>query len=130
LAQFMPATAEDVAKDFPELGKASPTNAEWAIRAMVRYMKQIDERITAVDECNHHAFTLSGYNGGLGWVLRDKKATLNIPGLNSEVWWGNVEAINAGRNDDAFRENRGYPRRIIKKLQPHYASWGRMVCVS
>lgn len=127
MAQFMPKTAKGISEDFPELGPASPTDPEWSMRAMVRYMKQINDGLTAADECSLHAFALSGYNGGPGWVLRDKRLA-KTAGLDPEIWWSNVELVNAGRSAAAFKENRGYPQRIIKNIQSRYASWGRGVC--
>lgn len=42
------------------------------------------------------------------------------------IWWGNVE-LHSARSAAAFKENRGYPRRILYVLQPLYASWGTMI---
>ena len=79
--------------------------------------------------CQRMAFTLSAYNGGLGWVQRDK-ALAAMRGLNPLVWFGNVERVNAGRSSAAWTENRGYPQRILRTLEPIYvkALWGAGAC--
>ena len=71
------------------------------------------------------AFTLSAYNGGLGWVNRDKKLARQ-KGMDSARWFGAVETVNAGRSVAAWKENRNYPRFILKERQHTYrkAGWG------
>ena len=71
------------------------------------------------------AFTLSAYNGGLGWVNRDRKKARAL-GVDDRRWFGAVENVNAGRGRAAFRENRNYPRLILKERQYAYikAGWG------
>lgn len=69
--------------------------------------------------------TLSAYNGGLGWVNRDKRL---VP--NPEAWFCGVET-KSNRADWAFKENRNYPRRILLELEPLYVgdNWpGATVC--
>ena len=131
LAQFMPATASWIADIYPaELGASQPYNPSWAMRALVQYNHWHWQRITAVaSDCDRMAFTLSAYNGGLGWVQRDRKLS-GQRGLDNSRYWGQVEKINAGRSAANFRENRGYPDRIIHRWQPLYAraGWGPGVC--
>ena len=71
------------------------------------------------------AFTLSAYNGGLGRVNRDRKKARTL-GVDDRRWFGAVENVNAGRSKAAFRENRNYPRLILKERQYAYikAGWG------
>ncbi|MEB4492761.1 lytic transglycosylase domain-containing protein, partial [Pasteurella multocida] len=73
-------------------------------------------------------FTLSAYNGGLGWVQRDKKKA-QAQGLDPLLYWNNVEQVNAGRSRANFAENRGYPQRIIYRWQPIYKTWGPTLCL-
>ncbi|MEI7250283.1 transglycosylase SLT domain-containing protein [Pectobacterium versatile] len=131
LAQFMPATSQWIAEIYPaELGGEQPYNPAWAMRALVQYNRWHWQRISATaSDCDRMAFTLSAYNGGLGWVQRDRRLAAQR-GLDSARYWDQVERVNAGRSATNFRENRGYPDRIIHRLQPLYAEagWGLGVC--
>jgi len=123
MAQFMPATGAWIAKLFPELAANEPYNPSWALRALVTYDRYLWDRLEAVSACDHMAMTLSAYNGGLGWVRRDGRLAAS-QGLAANIWWDNVETVNAGRTAANWRENRGYPRRILRKLSPLYAQAG------
>lgn len=129
LAQFMPRTAAWMPDIDPELANPAPHNPSWAIRGLVTYDHWLYKRLKADTVCDRWAMTLSAYNGGLGWVLRDKKAA-NAAGFSRWKWWQHVELFNAGRSRANFRENRGYPRRILKDLAKRYAKagWGLRVC--
>ncbi|MBE8611511.1 lytic murein transglycosylase [Morganella morganii] len=128
MAQFMPATADWISRAMPHLRENQPYNPAWAVRALVSYDRWLWQRITAADDCERMAMTLSAYNGGLGWVYRDKKLTEQV-GLNPGVWFGHVEYRNAGRSLRNWRENRHYPKRILLILAPRYLSWGGASCV-
>jgi soluble lytic murein transglycosylase-like protein len=129
LAQFMPATAKWIPTIDSQLINPNPTNPKWALRALARYDYWLYSRLKADTNCDRWAMTLSAYNGGLGWVLRDKKAA-NAAGKSRWLWWDNVERFNAGRGAAQFRENRHYPKRILKELTPRYvkANWGLGAC--
>ncbi|CAI2420059.1 transglycosylase SLT domain-containing protein [Serratia liquefaciens] len=130
LAQFMPATSGWIAGIYPKtLGDNQPLNPAWAMRALVTYDRWHYDRITAATECDRWAYVLSAYNGGLGWVQRDRKLAASR-GLEPGRYWKVVENVNAGRSSANFRENRGYPVRIIYSWQPLYerAGWGSGVC--
>jgi len=128
LAQFMPATADWIGGIVPELAQRQPDNPVWALRALTAYDRWLWERTAAENDCERIAMVLSAYNGGLGWLLKDKALTQASGGIRTR-WWGQVERFNAGRSQGAFAENRGYPKRIIKVLQPAYTAWGKGVCV-
>ena len=130
MAQFMPATASWwCAINGLSPAACQPTNPTWALRALVGYNHWIHSRVQGTNACQRMAFTLSAYNGGLGWVQRDK-ALAAKQGLNPLVWFGNVERVNAGRSSAAWTENRGYPQRILRTLEPIYvkALWGAGAC--
>jgi len=129
LAQFMPATSRWIAGLVPELAANTPYNPGWALRALAEYDKWLWERVSARDGCQRMAMALAAYNGGLGWVQRDKRLAARN-GADPLSWWDHVERFNAGRSAAAFRENRGYPRRILRILEPLYlsAGWGQGVC--
>lgn len=131
LAQFMPATSDWIAKIYPQqLGDNQPWNPGWAMRALVIYNRWHWQRITTFDSpCDRWAFVLSAYNGGLGWVQRDQKLAAQR-GIDPGLYWGAVETVNAGRSAANWRENRGYPERIINRWQPVYVAgdFGLGVC--
>lgn len=130
LAQFMPATSDWFAELYPShLGDRQPYNPGWALRAMVLYDKWLHARIQAACPCEKWAMVLSAYNGGLGWVYRDKRLA-SSKGLDPLVWFDSVERVNAGRSTANWKENRGYPRKILLRWEPLYerAAWGNGVC--
>lgn len=125
LAQFMPATTRWFGGLRPDLGRANAWNPGWALRALSAYDRWLWERVRAATPRDRMAKALSGYNGGLGWVYRDE-ALARGQGLDAARWWGGTAEVNAGRASAAWRENRGYPDRIILRLEPLYsrAGWG------
>ena len=129
LAQFMPSTARWLPEVAPQTGEPMPLNPGWALRALAAYDLFLWRRASARSDCHRMAMTLSAYNGGLGWLNRDKRLAVRQD-LDPLQWWGQVETVNAGRAGWAWRENRGYPRRILHQLEPVYeaAGWGQGVC--
>lgn len=131
MAQFMPATARwwcEISRMSP--AECQPRNPVWAMRALVGYNRWLWDRVSnTAGECDRMAFTLSAYNGGLGWVQRDRRLATEH-GLDASRYWGHVETVNAGRAQWAIRENRDYPRRILHQHAPRYAAagWGRSAC--
>ncbi|EHW2218196.1 transglycosylase SLT domain-containing protein [Salmonella enterica subsp. enterica serovar Abony] len=128
MAQFMPATADWISQLVPGLNSREPFNPAWAIRALVSYDRWLWQRVSAADNCERMAMTLSGYNGGLGWVQRDKRLATQ-QGLDGTRWFGHVATVNAGRSAANWRENRHYPQRILRELAPRYLTWGGSSCV-
>jgi len=129
LAQMMPGTAAWLAETRPrELHPAQPYNPGWALRALVTYDAWLLARVPGASACERWAFALSGYNGGLGWVQRDRRLA-HEAGADPDRWWGEVEHHTA-RAGWARRENRAYVRRILTELEPRYraAGWGSGVC--
>ena len=109
LAQFMPSTAKWLPSVAPETGTPAPFDLRWSLRACVTYDKYLFDRIASrrgkpLTEWNRMAFTLSAYNGGLGWTNRDR-AKAAASGLNPDIYFGHVEQANAGRRVSAKREN-------------------------
>lgn len=124
MAQFMPATATWwCTLNKLAANQCQPQNPTWSLAALVGYDKWLFDRVHAADATSHMAFALSAYNGGLGWVNRDKTLASG-KGLDPLVWFGSVERVNAGRGDANWRENRAYPQRILQRLQPLYITWG------
>lgn len=130
LAQFMPTTAEWITAAYPkELASPQPYNPAWALRAMVKYDLYLHQRNQARSQCDHWAMVLSAYNGGQGWVNRDRRLAL-ASGADELAWFNSIENFNAGRSTANFRENRHYPRAILFRWEPLYVSagWGEGVC--
>ena len=123
LAQFTPGTAADISKKYPELAGNTPFNPSWALRALVRYDQDLyNLEPNAATSCERWAFTLSAYNGGRGWVIRQKTATRTAKG-DASRWFGQVEKYRV-RSVSAHEENTTYPRVILLKRQPPYLAWG------
>ena len=125
LAQFMPSTAAWLPEVAPETGKPAPFNPGWSLRALCTYDRWLWERNDGASDYERMAFTLSAYNGGQGWVNRDRKLARQR-GLDPARWFGSVATVNAGRSADAWKENRNYPRLILEERQHAYvkAGWG------
>ncbi|EJB7203398.1 lytic transglycosylase domain-containing protein [Salmonella enterica] len=128
MAQFMPATAKWVSQLYPALRENKPFNPAWAIRALVQYDRQLWKSVSAKNSCQRMAFTLSAYNGGQGWVNRDKKLAA-AKGLDASIWFEHVERVNAGRSAANWRENRHYPKAILYQHAPRYLQWGQASCI-
>lgn len=134
LAQFTPATAAWIVSSYPHLGEATPYSPTWSMRAMMRYDLHILSAIhpwnhSSIPACDRWAFTLSGYNGGPGWIARDRSLAATA-GADPDRWFGHVENHTA-RAAWARKENRAYPHRILHTLQPlyHAAGWpGVLLC--
>ena len=127
MAQFMPATASWISGIYPrELAGNRPTDPVWAMRALVLYDKWLAARIQADNPCERMAFTLSAYNGGLGWVYKRQKLAAT-PGR----CLGAACDINPGVSAASQRENAAYPRLILTVHAPAYAraGWGKGACL-
>jgi len=130
LGQVMPSTATWLAQLFPKaLGKVEPYNPTWSMQALVSYDHWLASRIQARNACEQGALILSAYNGGLGWVIRDRQLA-SASGADSLTWFGSVEQYNAGRSAAAFKENRQYPQVILHRWETLYVTsgWGQGVC--
>ena len=123
LAQFTPATAKWLPEVCPELWGFDPWDPSQSIRAAACYNRWLYNQVTAASECDRWAFALSAYNGGLGWVRRDRTLA-SASGADPARWFGHVEA-HSRRAKWAIRENRDYVRRILLVLEPAYirAGW-------
>jgi len=127
LAQFTPSTAAWISGAYPAtLSLNQPFEPGWAIRAMAQYDYVTYTGILVPRECDRWAMALSAYNGGPGWVQRDRRLCGSVGGCDPDKWFEHVE-LHTNRSPEAARENRGYPRRILLKLQANYLTWGRAV---
>ena len=123
LAQLMPSTSQWLGGLYGDLADRAPSNPTWALRAMVSYDRWLYERIRADNECERMAFTLSAYNGGLGWVYKRQQHS-----AQSGLCFGATCTINPGITPAAQRENEGYPDLVLRRYEPLYRGWGLGSC--
>lgn len=123
LAQFTPGTAKWIAGIYPsQLGDAAPLDPAWALRAVVFYDHRLyNEVSTFTPEDERWGATLSAYNGGLGWVYKDKL----LVKCDTTKWFGCVELAVDKRTAANQKQNKDYPQRILKLYKPLYdeAGW-------
>ncbi|WP_374351673.1 transglycosylase SLT domain-containing protein [Chitinimonas sp.] len=129
LGQAMPATARWLATIDPQLAPVRITSPGWDIRALVVYDHWLWARTNAANDCEHMAKVMRAYNGGLGWLYKDERKA-RAQGINVAYNFGQLDQVNAGRNQSAFTQNTEYPRLILRKFEPQYiaAGFGRGVC--
>jgi len=123
LSQFTPAPADWMAELYPDLRPPAPWDAGWSMRAQVRYMGWLHQRVRGVHgPADRWAAALAGYNGGLGWVYREQRAAA-AAGDAADRWWHGIDR-HCLRAQWACRENRRYPTKIMCELEPRYARAG------
>lgn len=132
MAQFTPQTAAWLPSVCPGLGDFDPWDAAQAVRGAACYDRYLYERQTpmsvALDPCTRWVYTLRAYNGGAGWLLRERRAA-RAAGADPDDWQI-VERYRL-RARWAHQENTAYPHRILMVLEPMYlrAGWsGEMAC--
>ena len=123
LMQFMPATSKWAATA-GAFGSVDPLNPLWSIRAGVWYDRWLYERIRADSDCDRWTFTLSAYNGGLGYVYKRQKLS-SAPGSYDVTGY-----LNPGITPANQIENQTYGPKILLKHQALFTSWGRVVCLT
>jgi soluble lytic murein transglycosylase-like protein len=127
LTQFTPATARWVPSICPEIGPPDVWNPTWAIGAQHCYMAWLHRRVPPLPgdfeltDCDRWAFALRAYNGGEGWLLRERRAARKA-GANANAWRA-VEPFRA-RAGWAHTENIEYPQRILLRIEPAYLAAG------
>lgn len=123
LAQFMPASADFIANLYPkDLRPGAPYDADWSIRALVYYDYWIYQRVPKFQAGPERwGAALSSYNAGLGWVLKDQKATT---GCDATLWFGCVENTPDVRSASNRQQSKQYPEKIIHQWEPLYVTAG------
>lgn len=121
LTQFTPDTAQWISGMDAALAGADTGNPVWSLRAMARYNRWLFDRVTKAEtNCDRWWGVLRSYNGGLGhWR---KEASLAAPARDR--WAIDAQCGRASRHVSHCAENLTYPRKILMKWQPLYASWG------
>lgn len=130
LAQFMPGTASDMAARFPgDCAPADPFSAGWAFTCRDRYMASLRRQVQplggGLTECTRWVYALRAYNGGMGWINRDRRKATQA-GADPDDWIA-LQGFNAGRSAANFKENVEYAPRILR-LQARYRGWGAEAC--
>lgn len=124
MAQFMPATSNWwCTLNKLSANECQPNNPSWAMRSLVGYDRWIYQRVDGGDEFDRLWATLRSYNGGLSHWQRE--AAIANAGVNRMA----IDAAcgRASRSPVHCAENLSYPDRILNRIQPRYAAWGRSV---
>lgn len=134
LAQFTPATAKWLPSVCPAVGPPDAWDPDWSLRAQACYVAWLHGRVQPfvhagqLSPCSRWNFALRGYNGGTGWLNKERLAAQRAGDDAND--WRAVE-LHRVRAAWAFKENIGYPRRILLVIEPQYlaAGWpGQAVC--
>ncbi len=128
-AQFMPTTAVWIQTLLPAEVRAEcpatsgcPTSAKWALAAASKFDWLLWTALKDVDApSDRWAMALVGYNGGEGWVKRERSEARRR-GRDAGRWWGEVEQV-CLRAEWACKESRDYPKVILRKWMPLYETW-------
>ncbi len=117
LAQFTPATWSDIAPyTEPSCVDKPETDPACSVRSQILYMRRLLTRYRfSATEAEQWAFAWAAYNGGPGWITREKARCNRRPGCSPGRWFDNVER-HCLRANWACRENRAYPRKILARL--------------
>ena len=112
LAQFTPATEQDMNAWYPELRDLGDAlSPRWAIRALLLYDLRLWQRFTGWQtEDDRWAATLHGYNAGPGWLVKERAASCDRTRYQPVCL----------RRPEACRETAHYVRRILRELRPLY----------
>ena len=117
LAQFTPPTWSDIAPlTRPSCAGVPETDPACSVRAQLLYMRRLLARYrVSASDAYRWAFAWAAYNGGPGWISREKARCRRTPSCRPARWWGQVER-HCLRPASACRENRAYPRKILLRL--------------
>lgn len=108
-------------------------NEKYGMMAFVVRMKSEFNWVKgAQDFTSHQAFALSGYNGGRGGVLQDRRLCAATKGCNPDVWYDNVEktsyksrVVPKGYGQSMYHTNRGYVDNVQNKRSKKYVPFMR-----
>jgi hypothetical protein len=108
-------------------------DAAMQLRAIVLMDLDLWRKVAAdgpgADVDEHWAFTLAGYNGGLGGVRNDRLLCANTPGCNPSRWFGHVarQSLSKSKTPQAayggksfFTISREYPDNIENRRRDKY----------
>lgn len=136
LSQFTPATAAGMqrgyARDLAAFcadASGCPLSPRWAIRAQVIYDRDLWRQYAfAASADDRWALTLAAYNGGAGWIARERRWCQISSGCDPARYFGTGVQAACGKStparaDWACRENTHYPHVILFRWRPGYRAW-------
>ena len=107
LAQMMPATANLLARRYPELRPVDVHDPNWSIRAQLYLMRDLlDQYDGARSECDQWQFAWAAYNGGERALMAEQALAPD------RLKWMNSVQPQRKRSQANWNENRGYVRAI------------------
>ena len=87
-----------------------------SVRAQIVYMRRLLRRYREVDSNRQRwMFSWAAYNGGPGWITKERKRCRAKIGCSEELWEDNVEDL-CIRAAWACKENRLYPKKILREI--------------
>lgn len=124
----------ELAATYPSLsgwGWANRYDARYQLTALVEMDHGLYRQVRgAATERDRKAFTLSGYNGGAGGVLQDRRLCGNTRGCDPGRWAGHVERTSLksrvpvpGYKQSFFAINREYVHNILDVRSPKYRAY-------
>jgi len=134
LAQFTPGTAREVQHRFANalLGLCDteagcPLRPAWALRAMVLWDRHLYQQRVCVPEEERFAFMLADYNGGAGWINRERAYCQTTGWCHPDLYFHEVQRACGrsvpARSHAACQENTAYPGQVLRRWQPLYRCW-------
>lgn len=128
MTQFMPATAQALARQYPELQPVNEFSTAWAFKAQSYLMRDLvrQYRDEARDTCSAWCYATTAYNGG----PRHTNRRIEMSERPGHCF--HTSRINPGIRPSAQKENEEYPVRILLVLEPRFvaAGWGAGQCES
>ena len=116
LAQFTPPTWGDIAPaTVPSCAGQPEIDPTCSLRAQNLYMLRLLRKFGDSPPADKWAFAWASYNGGYGWIRREKYNCKMAVGCDPRRWWGHV-ARQCIRADWACKENRAYPDKILRAM--------------
>jgi len=127
--QFTPATGADKIRTVCDWYGKPVTKAgrrrlmrrkDWSIRCGAKYMSQLWSSTRPLFDPlrEEYAAALASYNGGLGWIIRERR----IAPVKT-IYFGGVDQV-CLRAEWACRENHSYPDKILNKWLPMFEAYG------
>lgn len=127
LAQFTgKKNTEWIARTYcSDLGMPKPELAEWSVKCMDRYMLSFKNKGLTI--CQGWRFDEAAYNGGQGWLNKEKKAASKEGEDPRNYWSVRTFCDTTGRSSKSCGWNREYTEHIDRR-QKKYTTYGGNIC--